>query len=96
MSPILHIIDARVIGDHSLYLAFDDGASKVVDLFDQLYGPIFEPLRDPEYYSRMTLDRRCGTVVWPNGADYPRRRCTNCLTSLKRFGRKPPMTDQAQ
>ena len=70
MRPILHIVEARVIGGHSLYLAFDDGVSKEVDVLPLLFGPVFEPLRDPEYFSRMTLDRRCGTVVWQNGADF--------------------------
>jgi hypothetical protein len=35
-----------------------------------LEGPIFQPLRDPAYFARMTLDSTCGTVVWPNGADF--------------------------
>lgn len=70
MRPILHIIEARLVGEHRLILTFDDGISKEVDVLALLDGPIFEPLRDPEYFSLMTLDRRCGTVVWPNGADF--------------------------
>ena len=31
---------------------------------------IFEPLNDPDYFRLMRLDTRCGTVVWPNGADF--------------------------
>ena len=30
---------------------------------------MFEPLRDPAYFSRVSVDPVCGTVVWPNGAD---------------------------
>jgi hypothetical protein len=33
-------------------------------------GPIFEPLLDPAYFAGVTLDPICGTVVWPNGADF--------------------------
>lgn len=49
---------------------FNDGASRRVNLLPELEGPVFEPLRDPEYFSRVVLDPVAGTVVWPNGADF--------------------------
>jgi len=67
---ILHIREARVCGPHSLRLTFDDGMTKQVNVLPMLDGPIFEPLRDPTYFARMTLDTICGTVVWPHGADF--------------------------
>jgi hypothetical protein len=67
---ILHIREARVCGPHSLRLTFDDGITKQVHVLPLLDGPIYEPLRDPTYFARMTLDPICGTVVWPNGADF--------------------------
>lgn len=67
---ILHIVHAEVAGGHRLALEFDDETRKVVDVKPLLEGPIFEPLRDPRYFSRMALDPVCGTVVWPNGADF--------------------------
>jgi hypothetical protein len=67
---ILRIREARVCGPHSLRLTFSDGTTKRVDVSPLLDGPIFEPLRDPAYFSRMALDATCGTVVWPNGADF--------------------------
>ena len=67
---ILRIGEARVCGPHSLRLTFNDGTTKQVDLRPLLGGPIFEPLKDPAYFATMTLDPLCGTVVWPNGADF--------------------------
>jgi hypothetical protein len=67
---ILRILEARVCGPFSLWLRFSDGESKCVDVSPLLQGPVFEPLRDPAYFSRMVLDSVCGTVVWPNGADF--------------------------
>jgi Protein of unknown function (DUF2442) len=67
--PVLEITFAKPTADHCLRLRFSDGVAKEVFVRDLLQGPIFEPLKDPEYFRRVTLDTFCGTVVWPNGAD---------------------------
>ena len=30
---------------------------------------MFEPLRDADYFARVSVDEELGTVVWPNGAE---------------------------
>jgi Protein of unknown function (DUF2442) len=67
---ILRILGAKVRGPHQLELSFSDGARGVVDVEPLLSGPVFELLRDPGYFSGVALDPVCGTVVWPNGADF--------------------------
>jgi hypothetical protein len=67
---ILRIDAVELVGPHSLALRFNDGTSRRVNLLPELEGPVFEPLRDPEYFSRVALDPVAGTVVWPNGADF--------------------------
>ena len=67
---ILHIIDVKVCGVHSLDLTFNDGTHKRVNVMPLLDGPIFKPLRDPAYFARVVLDPVLGTVVWPNEADF--------------------------
>jgi hypothetical protein len=67
---ILRILEAEICGPHGLRLAFNDGTRKTVDVRPLLSGPVFEPLQDPAYFARVTLDPVCGTVVWPNGADF--------------------------
>jgi Protein of unknown function (DUF2442) len=67
---ILRINAVELVGPHSLALLFNDGASRRVNLLPELEGPVFEPLQDPEYFSRVVLDSVAGTVVWPNGADF--------------------------
>jgi hypothetical protein len=67
---ILHILSAEVVGDHLLRLEFDDHTSKTVNCRTLLHGPIFEPLQDAAYFARVVVDPICGTVVWPNGADF--------------------------
>lgn len=70
MSEILRVTNAKWSGGHRLSLHFSDGTSKVVDVRPLLNGPVFEPLQDEKYFARGILDQVCGTVVWPNGADF--------------------------
>lgn len=67
---IIHVTDVAVVGAFSLELAFDDSTRKRVNLRKELYGPIFEPLRDPDYFAQARLDPDSRTVSWPNGADF--------------------------
>ena len=76
---ILRIREACVCGPHSLRLAFSDGTTKKVNVRPLLEGTVFEPLQDPSYFATVTLDPVCGTVVWPNGADFRRRPCTSWM-----------------
>ena len=41
---------------------------KVVSVKDRLFGPVFEPLRDPAFFCLVSIDE-FGVVCWPNGAD---------------------------
>ncbi len=67
---ILRVVELKVFGRYLLRLAFNDGTQKTVDLWPLLTGPIFEPLREQAYFARAELNRVCGTVTWPNGADF--------------------------
>ena len=63
---IIHVMAVKVVGPHSLDLAFDDGTRKRINLRRELYGPVFEPLRDPTYFAQVRLDPDARTVSWPN------------------------------
>jgi len=65
-----HILEARYISGHTLWLRFSDGAQGEVDLTDELYGPIFEPLRNVDAFREFTVHPELRTLVWPNGADF--------------------------
>ncbi|MPZ70961.1 MAG: DUF2442 domain-containing protein [Actinobacteria bacterium] len=66
---LVRVTSAEVIGDFILRLAFSDGTDREIDLEASLWGPVFEPLRDPEFFARVSVDEELGTIVWPNGAD---------------------------
>jgi hypothetical protein len=63
------IVTVEPLEGYVLQLRFSDGSTRDVDLTDELWGPMFEPLRDPCLFRRVTVDTELGTVVWPNGAD---------------------------
>jgi len=67
---IIHVTNLKVVGPYSLDLTFDNGVHKRINLRRELYGPIFEPLRDPTYFAKAYLDADARTVTWPNGADF--------------------------
>ncbi|MBW3538944.1 MAG: DUF2442 domain-containing protein [Planctomycetes bacterium] len=54
--------------DCHLEVVFDDGTAGVVSLEDRLFGPMFEPLKDPAFFRQVFVDE-FGAVCWPNGAD---------------------------
>ena len=61
------VIRAEYIDDYRIRVTFNDGTSGPVDFSQWLKGPVFQPLRDVDYFRRFFLDG--GTVSWPNGAD---------------------------
>ncbi len=67
---IIHVLKVTVIPPYTLDILFDDGTRKRIDLRRELYGPIFEPLRDPALFARVFVDENSRTVTWPNGADF--------------------------
>lgn len=66
---LVRVTSVEVIGDFTLHLAFNDGTSRDLNLEVSLWGPIFEPLRDPDLFAQVSVDEELGTIVWPNGAD---------------------------
>lgn len=64
----IHVTDAKYLEDYQLKLTFNNGVIGVVDLEPELYGEIFEPLRDKQLFQQVYLTSR--TIEWPNGADF--------------------------
>ncbi|HYC59448.1 MAG TPA: DUF2442 domain-containing protein [Thermoanaerobaculia bacterium] len=55
--------------DYTYRHRFQDGTSREVDIAQSFKGPVFEPLRDIEFFKQVRVDSDIGTIVWPNGAD---------------------------
>jgi hypothetical protein len=63
-----NVIAAKPVRDFIVWLKFEDGSEGEVDLASELWGPVFEPLKDPEYFRKLSV-AEYGTIAWPNGAD---------------------------
>lgn len=66
---LLQVTSVECLEPYRLRVGFDDGSVKVVDLSDELWGEVFEPLRDPDFFRQAFVNPETGTVEWPNGAD---------------------------
>ena len=67
MTPRLESAD--YVADYRIRLRFADGREGEVDLAGDLWGEVFEPLKDIAVFRRFRLDSEFSTIAWENGAD---------------------------
>jgi hypothetical protein len=68
MTQFLHVTRADYVSGYQVRLEFNNGDSGIVDLQNELSGPVFEPLRDTEVFARFRIEGH--TLSWDNGADF--------------------------
>ena len=66
----LYVTHVLYLKDYQLRLEFNDGQVKDLDLRNELYGEIFEWLRDAELFKKVYVNPDTGTIEWLNGADF--------------------------
>ncbi len=64
----LHVDEANYIADYKLKLKFNNDEIRTVDLKDELFGEVFEPLKDKLFFKDFFISHN--TVEWKNGADF--------------------------
>ena len=67
---IARVTDARHIEEYKIWIKFNDGSEGEVDLKDELWGPIFEPLKDVNQFRKFSVHPDLHTITWDNGADF--------------------------
>lgn len=65
---IASVKEVEPLENFQLRVQFEDGVSGVIDVSERLHGPVFEPLKDPDVFSKVDVDE-FGAICWPNGAD---------------------------
>ncbi|MFZ5494404.1 MAG: DUF2442 domain-containing protein [Verrucomicrobiota bacterium] len=81
------VTSVRALPKHRLALVFDDGAEGIFDCSGELWGEVFEPLKDPKFFAKVYLDH--GAPTWPNGADLDPGRLRTEIGSPSRKIRLP-------
>jgi hypothetical protein len=66
----MHVESVSYINDYRLRIGFSDGSTKDVDLAGELQGEIFEPLKDLDFFLKVSVNPDTRTIEWPNGADF--------------------------
>lgn len=64
----VRVHEAVALDNFHMFIDFEDGTQKEIDLAPFLHGPIFEPiLNNPEMFKDVKIEG--GTIAWANGAD---------------------------
>jgi hypothetical protein len=53
---------------YRIEVELEGGWTGALELNSELYGPVFEPLRNEELFNQVSVDE-FGVICWPNGAD---------------------------
>jgi hypothetical protein len=61
--PLIDVTGVAVIGEYKLRLLFEDGTVGDISYEDREWQGVFEPLRDPSAFAKVTVAG--GTIVWP-------------------------------
>jgi hypothetical protein len=68
MITFLHVTNAEYLDGYRIRISFNNGDAGIIDLDPHLWGPVFEPLRDPEAFRDFSISGN--TLSWPNDADF--------------------------
>jgi hypothetical protein len=64
------VVEAEYVAGYVIRLKFRDGTAGEIDLGPELWGEVFEPLRDLEFFRQFRIHPEFHTLVWPNDADF--------------------------
>ena len=64
------LVSAEYLEDYRIRVEFEDGKKGVINLENELWGEVFEPLKDLSQFKKFEFNPELRTIVWPStGAD---------------------------
>jgi hypothetical protein len=64
----IKVSEAKYLKDYCINFTFNDGTKKIIDLKNELWGTIFSPLNNKEFFQNFKINDF--TIEWMNGADF--------------------------
>ena len=66
---MLEILEAEYVEGYTIRVRFNNGEGGLVDLTEAIWGPMFEPLKDPAFFRKFKVSEVLHTICWENDAD---------------------------
>ncbi len=66
---MLSVIDAKYLDEYRIWVKFNTGDEGEVDLESDLWGPVFEPLRNIALFKQFEVSPVFNTLVWNSSVD---------------------------
>jgi len=63
------VVEAKYLGGYRVWLRFKDGLEGELDLTAELWGEVFEPLKEVREFAKVKVNTDLHTIDRPNGAD---------------------------
>ena len=67
---LLRVTTVNCLDAYKLLIGFNNGMVREIDLSGELYGEMFEQLKDLSFFRRVAVNPDTNTIEWPNGADF--------------------------
>ena len=67
---IPRVIEAHYVRDYVIWLKFKNEVEGEVDFKDELWGEVFEPLKDQKVFRAFGVHPELHSIVWENEADF--------------------------
>lgn len=66
---MIEVTKALYQDEYKIWFEFSDGTSGIADLYKDLWGEMFEPLKNIDLFKEFKVSDIFNTIVWENGAD---------------------------
>lgn len=64
----IKVVNAQYLSEYKIDIEFSNGFRNTIDLKEEIWGKVFEPLNDLKYFKNFKINTF--TIYWENGADF--------------------------